>query len=128
MRQRVPFALSAASLWLVAWMAVTPVVGVASPPLSDPSAAPQGADMEAIPLDCNPEDLPHPQSEQCRVRRHLEGRRLFEEETFGGNGRTCVTCHSRETGTISPQDVQARLADPEHEVRDGVRVEGPDPE
>jgi hypothetical protein len=35
-----------------------------------------------------------------------EGRRLFREETFGGNGRTCETCHSRSTGTLSPDDVQ----------------------
>src|SRR5262245_38766957 len=27
------------------------------------------------------------------------GRRLFERETFGGNGRTCSTCHSADTGT-----------------------------
>lgn len=38
-----------------------------------------------------------------------EGRRLFEHETFGGNGRTCLTCHSRESGTVSPEDAQARL-------------------
>ena len=29
---------------------------------------------------------------------------LFEDATFGGNGRTCRTCHSRETGTVSPED------------------------
>ena len=39
----------------------------------------------------------------------LEGARLFEEETFGGNGRTCLTCHSRETGTVSPADARARF-------------------
>jgi cytochrome c peroxidase len=39
----------------------------------------------------------------------LEGRRLFEDETFGGNGRTCLTCHSRETGTVSPEDAQKRF-------------------
>jgi cytochrome c peroxidase len=39
----------------------------------------------------------------------LVGRRLFEKETFGGNGRTCETCHSRETGTVSPDDAQRRL-------------------
>lgn len=38
-----------------------------------------------------------------------EGRRLFEEETFGGNGRTCLTCHSRKTGTVSPQDARRRF-------------------
>ena len=41
------------------------------------------------------------------------GRRLFEQETFGGNGRTCLTCHSRKTGTVSPKDAQERFqADP----------------
>ena len=39
-----------------------------------------------------------------------EARRLFEEETFGGNGRTCLTCHGAETGTVSPADAQARFA------------------
>jgi hypothetical protein len=38
-----------------------------------------------------------------------DGRHLFEKETFGGNGRTCLTCHSRETGTVSPQDAQRRF-------------------
>jgi cytochrome c peroxidase len=40
----------------------------------------------------------------------IKGRRLFERESFGGNGRTCLTCHSRETGTVSPQDAQHRFA------------------
>lgn len=39
----------------------------------------------------------------------FEGQRLFERETFGGNGRTCLTCHSRDTGTISPQDAAKRF-------------------
>jgi cytochrome c peroxidase len=38
-----------------------------------------------------------------------DGKKLFEEETFGGNGRTCRTCHSRETGTTSPEDAQKRF-------------------
>lgn len=38
-----------------------------------------------------------------------DGQQLFERETFGGNGRTCATCHSRETGTVSPEDAQQRL-------------------
>src|SRR5687767_15847750 len=38
------------------------------------------------------------------------GRQLFEHETFGGNGRTCLTCHSRDTGTVSPEDAQRRFA------------------
>jgi len=38
------------------------------------------------------------------------GERLFDAETFGGNGRTCVTCHMRETGTITIEAVAERLA------------------
>jgi hypothetical protein len=38
-----------------------------------------------------------------------DGQQLFERETFGGNGRTCITCHGSETGTISPQDAQQRF-------------------
>jgi cytochrome c peroxidase len=52
------------------------------------------------------------QSGPASMTRSNEGRRLFRKETFGGNGRTCETCHSRETGTISPGDVQERLRDP----------------
>jgi cytochrome c peroxidase len=39
-----------------------------------------------------------------------EGQRLFDHETFGGNGRTCRTCHSGSDGTIDPQEVAERLA------------------
>jgi cytochrome c peroxidase len=39
-----------------------------------------------------------------------DGKHLFEKETFGGNGRTCRTCHSAETGTVSPTDAADRLA------------------
>jgi len=48
------------------------------------------------------------QGSSVGVRR--DGQRLFERETFGGNGRTCLTCHSRETGTVSPADAEARFA------------------
>jgi hypothetical protein len=35
-----------------------------------------------------------------------EGFRLFNEETFGGNGRTCTTCHLPDKNyTISPADI-----------------------
>src|SRR4029434_1594139 len=52
----------------------------------------------------------------------LKGRRLFEHETFDGNGRTCLTCHSRDTGTVSPHDAQQRFAANPHDplfVADG---------
>jgi hypothetical protein len=37
------------------------------------------------------------------------GRHLFERETFGGNGRTCSTCHPADTGTVSPEDARRRF-------------------
>lgn len=51
-----------------------------------------------------------------------DGQQLFEHETFGGNGRTCATCHSRETGTVSPEDAQQRFQQDPHDplfVHDG---------
>ena len=51
-----------------------------------------------------------------------DGKRLFERETFGGNGRTCSTCHTRETGTVSPADAQLRFQANPHDplfVHDG---------
>ena len=45
------------------------------------------------------------------LRFHVEsGRHLFEDETFGGKGRTCLTCHTRRTGTVSPVDARERFA------------------
>jgi cytochrome c peroxidase len=40
------------------------------------------------------------------------GKKVFDEETFGGNGRTCVTCHTPETGTLTIDEVAARLTGP----------------
>lgn len=45
------------------------------------------------------------------VGKRKDGKHLFERETFGGNGRTCLTCHSRETGTVSPQDALHRFSE-----------------
>jgi hypothetical protein len=39
------------------------------------------------------------------------GERLFDRETFGGNGRTCRTCHSGADGTIDPEEVAERLVE-----------------
>ena len=46
----------------------------------------------------------------------LNGKKLFEKETFGGNGRTCSTCHTKLTGTLSLDDVQRIIdkGDPDH--------------
>ena len=35
------------------------------------------------------------------------GRRLFFDETFGGNGRTCGTCHPTPTLVLTPSDIAA---------------------
>ena len=40
-----------------------------------------------------------------------EGQRLFDHEAFGGNGRSCRTCHSGADGTIDPAEVAGRLAE-----------------
>jgi cytochrome c peroxidase len=40
-----------------------------------------------------------------------EGRRLFEHETFGGNGRTCRTCHSPANGTLTLAQIAERFAE-----------------
>ena len=50
------------------------------------------------------------------------GRKLFERETFGGNGRTCETCHSGSTGTVSPAEARRRFHINKHDplfVHDG---------
>ena len=58
---------------------------------------------QPITFDCDPEQLHGAARLLCLVKRFEEGRRLFDEETFQGNGRTCVTCHSVDTGTFSPE-------------------------
>ena len=59
---------------------------------------------DQIALNCNPA-----LSDACAKARLKEGRRLFDVEKFGGNGRTCRTCHSNRTGTFSPEEALARL-------------------
>jgi cytochrome c peroxidase len=52
---------------------------------------------------------------QSELRSKLNGKKLFEKETFGGNGRTCRTCHSKASGTLTVEDVQRIVgkADPD---------------
>jgi len=38
-----------------------------------------------------------------------EGKRLFDHETFGGNGRTCKTCHSPSNGTLTLEQIRDRF-------------------
>ena len=55
-------------------------------------------------------------SGQVEANSELSGKRLFDKETFGGNGRTCLTCHSKETGTLTLTDIQRIVdkGDPDH--------------
>ena len=48
--------------------------------------------------------------DQAELAEKVNGKKLFERETFGGNGRTCETCHTRQTGTLTLADVQ-RIVD-----------------
>ncbi|MBL8949916.1 MAG: hypothetical protein JNK82_04005 [Myxococcaceae bacterium] len=45
----------------------------------------------------------------------LKAKRLFEKETFGGNGRTCATCHNDKDGALSPAEAQARFQKNPHD-------------
>jgi len=76
-----------------------------------------GIDRQAT-IDCDPS-----LSERCAKKRLQEGRRLFDVETFGGNGRTCRTCHSKKTGTFTPEEAVSRLAEDPNDplfVHDGL--------
>ncbi len=55
-------------------------------------------------------ELAHAQKRRCDAPPET-GRSLFTSATFGGNGRTCATCHTPGTGTIAPPDIAARPAD-----------------
>lgn len=64
---------------------------------------------QPITFQCDPDQLQGAARLICLAKRFEEGRRLFDEETFQGNGRTCVTCHSIKTGTFSARDARQRL-------------------
>jgi cytochrome c peroxidase len=48
-------------------------------------------------------------AQSADVGNRKDGKHLFERETFGGNGRTCATCHGAATGTVSPEDARRRF-------------------
>jgi cytochrome c peroxidase len=52
---------------------------------------------------------------QALARQQRAGQRVFEKETFGGNGRVCSTCHMGAAGTFSPEQARELFArDPKH--------------
>lgn len=61
------------------------------------------------------EDLVEAGQEISSQSNNNTGKKLFERETFDGNGRACATCHSSETGTLDPETiVELSEEDPEN--------------
>lgn len=83
-------------------------------------------ELHGISADCDPDALSGWGQFLCKVKRRLEGRRLFDKEEFGGNGRTCLTCHSKKNGTLTLAQIQQRLNKPNHPlfVHDGLDDDG----
>jgi len=53
--------------------------------------------------------------QQATIGSTIQGAFLFTKETFGGNGRTCATCHTLTTGGLTPAQAQAAFAkNPNH--------------
>src|SRR5689334_19237201 len=82
------------------------------------------ATLCSFPADGKPEK-PHNHGEN--------GKFLFDKETFAGNGRTCVTCHGKKTGTVSIDEIQERFAkdrsdplfrSPDSDNLDGLSFDG----
>jgi cytochrome c peroxidase len=95
--------------WPPARTAIRCLIALGALLLAMPLTAPAKGPAGEITFDCDPSQLEGHLKATCLAKRLEEGRRLFEEETFGGNGRTCVTCHSVKTGTFSPEDARKRL-------------------
>jgi cytochrome c peroxidase len=74
---------------------------------SDEALDEEAGESEAIATD----------QQAARSRPKETGKVLFERETFGGNGRTCSTCHTKRTGTINPEQIQELAEeDPDHPI------------
>jgi cytochrome c peroxidase len=74
-----------------------------------------------------PGDAPAVAAQALSTPELREGHRLFTQETFDGNGRTCGTCHSSGSGTLSPVQIQERLLeDPDDPLfqHDGLDDDG----
>jgi cytochrome c peroxidase len=48
--------------------------------------------------------------QQATIASTVQGAYLFTKETFNGNGRSCATCHTLTSGTLSPSQAQAAYA------------------
>lgn len=50
------------------------------------------------------------EGDQVLSRQQRAGKRVFEKETFGGNGRVCSTCHIGRSGTFTPEQARELFA------------------
>lgn len=72
----------------------------------DPEATPTAPPRSPTPTSTRSPDPNDPDASVV-----ARGARLFSQETFDGNGRTCGTCHPTETGfTLTPELVASRPA------------------
>lgn len=62
-----------------------------------------------LPIACD--DGSDPIAIEDRGGKKPNGKKLFNDETFDGNGRTCRTCHTSSTGALSPEQVQEAFDD-----------------
>jgi cytochrome c peroxidase len=58
---------------------------------------------------CAVEDVDTDAVTQAHKNKPPDGEQLFRKGEFDGNGTTCESCHSRDTGTLNPTDVQRLL-------------------
>lgn len=89
------------------WMGLAAAVGLATVACTDDSAVSgaEGLVAPAVTAEVGAEGgLRAASGRPALVER---GRRLFFEETFGGNGRTCGTCHPTPTLVLTPADIAA---------------------
>lgn len=99
------------SLCLIAVLGAASMVACASDPDDDSLSV-----SSAIRADHDDGDDHDGRGRHHRKDRHehrcgkTPGERLFNCETFDGNGRTCATCHGEKTGTFSPSEAKALFA------------------
>lgn len=96
----------------VALAGLAAVATLAQGPVRPAPAAPERPQRPPLPLPPGlvREGAPTDRALQSLVS-YERGKRLFFDETFGGNGRTCATCHeARAEFGLTPELVRARFA------------------
>lgn len=58
---------------------------------------------------CDTQDILPENEEDRSLLLTLIGKEAYDNETYDGNGRTCLTCHDKETGTLSIEKINERF-------------------